>query len=127
MARDNILGDSSEDWPRDGWVGRSKPAALTLIMRTALRRDIPAIGSLFLFTIGYCNPRFRKRSQRVSISKGHPRCRRRKLNEEINIDEEESVEREMAAFAIVNMAPMKLSSSLSSFWQFLRNWRLRDT
>ena len=58
MARDNILDDSPEDWPRDAWAGSNKPAALALIMRTALRRDIPPIDSPFLFTIGYVKPGF---------------------------------------------------------------------
>ena len=101
MARDNILDDSPEDWACAAWRGSNKPAALVLMMRTAFRRDIPAIGSPFLFTIGYCNAWFRKRNWRVPISDAVRPPTVDILREEIRIHEGEPVEREMLAYPLL--------------------------
>ena len=101
MARDNILDDSPEDWACAAWRGNNTPAALVLIMRTAFRRDIPAIGFRFLFTIRDCKAWFRKRNSRVPISDAVRPPTVDILREEIRIHEGEPVEREMLAYPLL--------------------------
>src|SRR5205807_7573679 len=82
MARDSILDDSPEDCARAACTCNNKPAAPALIMRTALRRDIPASGSPFLFSTSHPNAWFRKRNRRFPISERSSPCVSRYLHEE---------------------------------------------